>query len=123
VCLYTKQDKPKTVRKRRTVYKVLDKDNRSPYQGFEYKRGVQLPIVVLDVMETGGAIRRGYHAYRTVEEARKSWNFLGDHCTHKLVEFYLPVGAKYYEGTDGDIVSDRIEQGFKRVSTKEKASV
>lgn len=137
MCLYVKQEfktrkeareyrnQPQIADKNIRVYKVLqvarsmdDKflDYLAPHRGMIYKRGKQYSVTGftfnVDHAYTIGkwriVISRGLHAYVSEYAARKTWSVEIYSKTHAACEMYIPKGAKYYLGKDGEIVSTEL---------------
>lgn len=119
MCLYTK----KTWKTRETaikssipiakedikVYKVLTLSNLSPCQYFKYQKGKTYKA---NIQRRPGkhhknyyyfAIFQGLHTCVTKLEAKRDFN------NGKIVEMIIPKGSKYYIGTHGDIVSNKLK--------------
>jgi len=106
--------KPKIAKKEIKVYKVLDAvegEYFSPYKCFQYHKGYQYTtkmstsfysISWLNEINYYFKVEEGLHAYRNVSEIKRLYCF-GER--EVIVEMYIPVGAEYYIGDDGDIVS------------------
>ena len=107
-----------------TVWKVMYKTNKAPYQGSVYLPNYYCSMVRLkvlkayfkyaDVVRYIASIEEGYHAFRIREDARKlirGFNAVNVTNDYKIVKMVIPKGAKYYIGTNGDIVSEVIFSG------------
>lgn len=98
-----------------TVWKIINSNNISAIRDFKYIKNKKYKFVKLNALRhihyDNAIIEAGYHAYRTRDMARymKSDYSCEDHM--KIVKFIIPKGAKYYFGTDGDIVSNTIVSG------------
>jgi hypothetical protein len=105
------------------VYKALLKDDfmtdkiilLSPHRCMEYKRGDRYSVpgftfrVHRDWMNRWVVeINRGLHAYQSEHQARKNYGDDVKQGSHSIFEMYIPKGAKYFLGVDGDIVSTEL---------------
>lgn len=101
---------PLIAKKAFTVYKVLMKNNKSPYQWYQYHPGVNLSAEkftsTVDVRERGSnrwhlEINKGLHAMATELDAKKKRAQLNDgNSNHKIVEFIVPAGTPYFLSDD-----------------------
>lgn len=100
-----KGHKPITARKEFAVYKVINKDNTSKHQWFKYKEGTHYTEDKLGISMRDDytlEINKGLHSFKTEKYAHSQcW---GD---RKVVEMYIPKGAKYYSN-QGYIVSNQL---------------
>lgn len=111
MCLYLESRKQSAIiaTEEFKVYKVLQKDNRSEFQNYLYEPNQlshRVNLVISNNMFDGPHIRKGYHSYVSFKVA---YTFCPK--DHKIVEFTIPKGAKYYLGNYEDIVSNRIMSG------------
>ena len=90
-----------------TVWKVMV-ENHSVFRGTPYKPNVvrTAPRMRKDAKE-GSTVYIGLHAYRTKARAVET----ADMPIRRIVKMTIPVGAHYYLGSTGDIVSDTLETG------------
>jgi hypothetical protein len=94
------------------VYKILTRDNCSPFQNQEYHVGKNMPYGHDTCSSAGPTITRGYlHAYLT--ESQASGNILvlcktmSDACTgFKVVEMYIPAGTEYWLGENLEVAAE-----------------
>lgn len=118
MCLYVKEGTTLRVAKKPiTVWKILNPKwevrivgyvkgkGVSPYQGKTYTRGKSYRVKLDSSIY--GRIYYGFHAWRTKKVAMEQ-NYNG---YKNVVKCTLPVGAEYYIGKSGDIVSNRITIG------------
>lgn len=101
---------PLIAKKSFTVYKVLKKNNKSPYQDFLYVPGVDLSTdkftFSVEDNEWGDTrwhleVNQGLHAMTTEDFAKKKRAWLNDgNSYHKIVEFIVPAGTPYYISYD-----------------------
>lgn len=103
------------------VWKVITKKNCSMYREKYYEPNLAYPEVKftyrwheyavydyrINEYISHHYIDRGYHAYKTYDEAKKYF----DDTIYKIVEFIIPKGAKYFIGRDRDIVANKITAG------------
>lgn len=127
MCLYiltlkgkNNEPKPKTAKKDRIVYKVTEFINSerfvSPFEKFIYKSGKrQKSVKISPSYYNGWKVHKGYHSYKkirmAVSKAKKMfwWEIdMGKILKHHIGVFLVPTGAKYFLGTDGEIVSSDI---------------
>lgn len=105
------KNNPKIAKKDIPVYKVIHKTGFSAIKGFDYCKGFHYT----ELNPFKGRIKRhdflfhwlldietGFHSCKSIQEAKK-WGLNNK----KLVTFYIPKGAKYYEN-DTEYVSDQI---------------
>ena len=114
---------PLIAKKAFTVYKVLMKNNKSPYQWYQYHPGVNLSAEKftstvedkewgsnrwhLEINKEWGSnrwhleINKGLHAMATELDAKKKRAQLNDgNSNHKIVEFIVPAGTPYFLSDD-----------------------
>lgn len=101
---------PLIAKKAFTVYKVLMKNNKSPYQWYQYHPGVNLSAEkftsTVEDKEWGSnrwhlEINKGLHAMATELDAKKKRAQLNDgNSNHKIVEFIVPAGTPYFLSDD-----------------------
>ena len=116
--------KPLIADKDITVWKVMYKTNKSPYQGAAYVanhycsmvrlKPVEVHFKGIDVVLHSATIEEGYHAFRIREVARKlirGFSYFFANNNYKLVKMVIPKGTRYYIGNKGDIVSEVIYTG------------
>ena len=118
MCLYVKKgSKMKVAREPITVYKVLCNDNKSEFYKFQYKPNALYRLRrALKVVEYDGERRiyAGFHSFADISTGCAASIAYGS--LKKLVEFTIPKGAKYYIGTNNEIVSTSIRSGSLRVN-------
>lgn len=120
MCLYTYQRKPKLALKDIVVYKVLNKELKSPIM-YWYK-------YILDTIHVSGmshtfvfncydgrplfSVEKGLHSFRNKSAAHtlcKNLNeYRGRRYRFYIYKAIIPMGSYYYVGDDNDIVSDRL---------------
>ena len=108
MCLLTFQKKEFVADKEMPVYKILGKDNFSPFASFLYKRGTNKPEGIRVIEHIGPnknckTIYGGFlHAFtnRLFAETHIG-TFPGKKTRDKIVKMYVPVGAEYYISEDG----------------------
>lgn len=117
MCLQRTSRKVRITTKDLTVYKVLRKSFDgtffSPCQGTSWKRGVTKSVRSFSTSsnvqfttvlpENSRFIKKGFHAFRTRDAARRSW-MLGE--IHTAV---IPKGTPYLLGVDDEIVALKIQ--------------
>lgn len=106
MCLVPKHFDEKTTTRDILVYKIIQKNNKSLFQDFQYEPNTLYHLGTKLIRIPGtfpGRINEGFHAYRGKK-------FVGSRLA-KCVEFIIPKGAKYYLGFDNEIVSDLIKSG------------
>lgn len=138
MCLYVKQEfkTRKEARDHRNHFKIADKNIRvykalevyrnwvddkfcdyiSPHRGVIYKRGHKHSVPnftfcvgrAFTIGKWGIEINRGLHAYVSEYAARQNWSDELKVKSHQICEMYIPKGAKYFLGTDGEIVSTEL---------------
>lgn len=101
---------PLIAKKAFTVYKVLMKNNKSPYQWYQYHPGVNLSAEkftsTVEDNDWGSnrwhlEISKGLHAMATELDAKKKRAQLNDgNSNHKIVEFIVPAGTPYFLSDD-----------------------
>jgi len=107
---YTKN--PKIAGRDRVVYKVLDKDNKSPYQGFKYHKGFlyyqtnkKKPFDIGVHSFWWGVykinINDGLHAFIT-KDAAEYLRIRSKVSELRVVKMVIPKGARYFLGDDND---------------------
>lgn len=99
MCLITKQTEPFIADKEIAVYKVLERNNTSPFLYFRYKHGKNKAEKEKEIRYVApyNFIEGGFlHAYTTRKMA-SSENPL----RWKVRKMYVPVGAEYYISEDG----------------------
>jgi len=123
-CFRTRQEardarEPKIAKKAITVYKVLQKNNESPYQNTKYKEGVEIVTekfsFVIEQYGYGNSkwhleVEQGLHAMATELDAKKKRRELNDgESRHKIVEMIIPAGTPYfYNHNNTEIVSLKL---------------
>lgn len=111
MCLYVqRQQKGEwTAKKDIPVWKVLLTNHHSVFRGFIYKPNTTVHIEKMSQSDLGGSglmISEGFHAYRSTRSA------VGNMLTGDIiVKMTIPIGAKYYIGMYGEIVSDTLVTG------------
>ena len=93
------------------VYKILTRDNCSPFQNQQYHVGKNMPYGHDIFSGAGPTITRGYlHAY--LSESQASANILAlctlsDACTgFKVVEMYISAGTEYWLGENLEVAAE-----------------
>lgn len=122
MCL-TPISKEKTAKKDILVYKVIDDLDKSFHYNFQYTPNETYNLdKKLAVVETCHSIdnyelisekiiNEGFHSFDSLEPAG-DWYWVSlKRGISKLVEFTIPKGAKYYIGTNGELVSSSIRAG------------
>lgn len=94
MCLHTIQRTAKIAQKSITVYKVLFRDNQSPYWYTKYERGKTYKSSLR--RNQFGKVYIGLHSFVTKKEARAHINEGGT--GDKVVEMKIPKGARYFSG-------------------------
>lgn len=117
MCLYIASgDVERIAMEDRVVYKVIQKNNKSLHQDFQYKPNTLFRLrKKLKIFRVGdyNEINEGFHSYVNFVTAAKRCSYILTFNT-KLVEFIIPKGAKYYLGDMNDIVSTSIKSGSLR---------
>jgi hypothetical protein len=119
------------------VYKFLTRDNLAPFElGYRYSYGMNTPYGYPDYQCTGrsdelsdrepiridlsgvnppdDSIYGGYlHAYMTPHPTFNpfwydGWDAAEDAARFKMVKMYIPVGAGYWIGVDGDVAATAL---------------
>lgn len=105
------------------VYKVLMLDGVAPFTGFQYKPNTIYRLDKKLFVNKFNEIEEGFHSYVSHKKAldMSDWFDYAHGTFTKVVEFAIPKGAKYYLGTDGDIVSTSIKSG--NLQSKDKICV
>lgn len=82
------------------------KKGRSPFQDFVYEKGFQYSSEMVTQVWVGNEfqVHEGLHAYYNIATAEDKLTWLD----RMMVEMYIPIGAKYYKGIHGDIVSNHL---------------
>lgn len=95
-----------------TVWKVLEKNDRSVFRKFKYQKGVHYfqtgkPFSFRISENVSGfafmTIDKGLHSYCSRTKAKSYLD-----TNKKIVKFIIPKGSKYYLGCMQDIVSDQL---------------
>lgn len=98
------------------VWKIITTRNLSLYRSFKYKPNCGYPTIKFNIRYSYNndidyfKAYEGYHAYTSRRITRLRYAKYRD-VLYKIVKFYIPKGAKYYLGEDGDIVSNTIKSG------------
>ena len=124
MCLYTDKTIPSYAEEDIKVYKVLSRANHGPVvRRYTYRHGSNVPLVE-DVLTRLSSDTRyppqpnrfryvgeGYlHAWRHLSDALDMSGEYQDYDSEfRVVEMYVPKGASYYLGSDGDIAADELE--------------
>jgi len=111
MCLYTRWKKSKKAKKDIIIYKILDKDCVSPYQGFMYTLGTKYNTIMRrrdSLFDGGFFIDDGFHAFTNrialLNSDSKKY-FIGA----KAFKCIIPKGSSYYiSSCKRTIVSDSI---------------
>lgn len=112
MCLFKTHKRFKTAAKDITVYKVLTRYDKSPYQLTQYMHGYN--HAESKPWKGGtGLLGPGYlHAYITSDAALRCVKMLTVPEVHnvifKIEEMIIPAGTKYYEGLDDDICAPTL---------------
>ena len=99
MCLITKQTEPFIADKEIAVYKILERNNTSPFLYFRYKHGKNKAEKEKEIRYVApyNFIDGGFlHAYTTWKMAA-----IENPLNWKVRKMYIPVGAEYYISEDG----------------------
>lgn len=126
MCLRKTHDEPKIAQNDIEVWKVLTDKGQSPYQGYQYRPGMNRPecAKTTPVPVEQHDINGGYlHAYTSREKAEERKRLRMYEVMHKVggdcflsayfeegvvQRMLIPRGSLYYEGDDDDICSERL---------------
>jgi hypothetical protein len=104
-----KDRKPRIAKADIPVFKIIDKDNTSFIQKFQYEPNTlyRLRKALKPALHWPYEVDAGFHAY-TIDcyETNKHLN-----SRTKKVKFTIPKGARYFIGIHGDIVATAIRSG------------
>ena len=110
-----------------TVYKVLGRNDQSPFRNFEYEPNERVKARMRKNKRTDhdfvnqatfdpNEVSIGLHAFRSLQSAKGFYRPSNE----KIVKMTIPEGAHYYIGDEDDIVSDALDTGMlKPVRLKE----
>ena len=119
MCLYTSEESPSYAKEDIKVYKVLTRANHGPYAiRYTYHHGSNVPLFEDILMQLNNespmhqikTIDKGYlHAWKHLSDALNfaaAWqDYDGE---FRVVEMYIPKGATYYQGDNGDIAASKL---------------
>lgn len=114
MCLHIKKGTGiRTAKKRIEVFKVITSDNHSLFKHHYTWAPHSYRKANMAASREGcdRLVYDGFHAFRSPEWAMPYSIFPCRIPPEKIVRMYIPRGAKYYIGDDGDIVSNRIYSG------------
>ena len=109
------------------VYKVLERNDQSPFQNFKYKPNERVKARMRKNKRTDhnfvdqatfdpNEVSIGLHAFRSLQSAKGFYHPNNE----KIVKMTIPKGAHYYIGDEDDIVSDTLDTStLKPVRLKE----
>lgn len=104
--------KPLIAEKDIRVYKVLNRFNMAIYRHFQYEKGYcyteteSFSYIAKEPLFSGIYIEiyTGFHSCKDIKSAKSHIGSIH----HRIVTMYIPKGAKYFEGEDGEYVSNKI---------------
>lgn len=103
------------IKKNITVYKILNKDNKSPYRGFKYEQGFHYTESSFNIqsfqffnysplkVKYRVKIFRGLHVFKKLKQAKTNLRY-----DDKIVKMIIPKDSVYIEGINGDIVTNNL---------------